>query len=165
MSSAPENNNDKSGSYSEMLGSDYVGTSGKETSGGARNVGERFEKLLSFLEKLPAIDLPAGRKSIGHGFFDDGNWWVKFRIDTEHELAWRHVQELGFVLNYVSVQERLPTTFMPVSPPPYMNGGVEFLSWVIESKDASFTPNRCTEWLEGRLPKPVDDENQWRMDE
>jgi len=126
---------------------------------------ERFEKLLSFLEKLPAMDLPGGRKSIGHGSFENGNWWVKFSLDTNHELAWRHVQELGFVLNYVSVEQRLPTIFMPVSPPPYMNGGVEFLSWVIESKDPSFTPDQCLEWLEGRLPRPVDDLEQWKIDE
>lgn len=124
-----------------------------------------FEKLLRFLERLPAIDLPAGRKSIGSGVFDNGNWWAKFRIDTRHPLAWRHVQELGHVLNYVSVEERLPTVFMPVSPPPYMNGGEEFLSWVIESTDADFSPGKCAEWLEGRLPRPVEDLDEWSLDE
>jgi hypothetical protein len=112
----------------------------------------------------PAIDLPAGRKSIVCGNFDNGNWWVKFRINTKHKLAWRHVQELGYVLNYVSVDERLPTVLMPVSPPPYMNGGEEFLSWVIESTEPDFTPDLCTEWLEGRLPRPVDDLEQWLID-
>lgn len=120
-----------------------------------------FERLLALLEKLPAIDLPAGRQSIGHGSFENGNWWVKFTLNTAHDLAWRHVQELGYVLNYVSIEERLPTVFMPVFPPPYMNGGVEFLSWVIESTEPSFTPTQCAEWLEGRLPKPVEDEKQW----
>jgi hypothetical protein len=124
-----------------------------------------FEKLLGFLEKLPAIDLPAGRKSIGFGLFENGNWWVKFRLDTTHPLAWRHVQELGYVLNYVSLEERLPTVFMPVSAPPYMNGGVEFLSWVIESKEPSFAPDKCVEWLEGRLPRPVEGVEQWNMDD
>jgi hypothetical protein len=126
---------------------------------------DKFDKLLGFLERLPAIDLPAGRESIGLGTFDNGNWWVKFQIDTHHELAWRHVQELGYVLNYVSVEERLPTVFMPVSPPPYMNGGVEFLSWVIESTDPDFAPDKCAEWLEGRLPEPVDDPEQWEFRE
>ena len=124
-----------------------------------------FEPLLAFLEKLPAIDLPAGRKSIGCGVFDNGNWWVKFALQTEHPLAWRHVQELGFVLNYVSVEEPLPTVFMPVSPPPYLNGGVEFLSWVIESSDPTFTPALCFEWLEGRLPRPVSDLAKWSMND
>src|SRR4051812_44622123 len=124
-----------------------------------------FERLLVFLEKLPAIDLPAGRESIGHGTFENGNWWVKFSLDTKHDLAWRHVQELGFVLNYVSVNERLPTVFMPVSPAPYMNGGVEFLSWVIESKDPSFSPDQCAEWLEGRLSPPRDPLEQSKMHE
>ncbi len=73
---------------------------------------------------------------------------------------------MGFVLNYISLKERLPTVFMPVSPPPYMNGGPhDFLSWVIESKDKDFKPSKCAEWLEGRLPRPVDDESQWNTDE
>ena len=126
---------------------------------------DKFEKLLSYLERLPAIDLPAGRKSIGFGDFENGNWWVKFSLKTEHGLAWRHVQELGYVLNYVSLDDRLPTVFMPVSPPPYMNGGVEFLSWVIESTDPEFTPDQCFEWLEGRLPRPVEDLDQWSFDD
>jgi len=62
-----------------------------------------FEKLLAVIEKLPAIFLPAGRKSIGFGSSVDGNWWVKFSLDTKHPLAWRHVQEIGHVLNYLSV--------------------------------------------------------------
>ena len=129
------------------------------------NATHNFEKLLAFIEKLPAIDLLAGRKSIGRGSFENGNWWVKFTLDTTHPLAWRHVQELGHVLNYVSTEERLPTVFMPVSPPPYLNGGVEFLSWVIESTEPSFTPDKCVEWLEGRLPRPVDDLELWKMDD
>ena len=123
-----------------------------------------FEKLLVFLEKLPAVDLPAGRQSIGQGNVENGNWWVKFSLDTTHDLAWRHVQEMGYVLNYVSLDERLPTVFMPVSPPPYLNGGVEFLSWVIESTDPAFTPDKCAEWIEGRIPRPVNDPGQWSMD-
>jgi len=123
-----------------------------------------FERLLSYMVRLPAIKLPAGRKSIGVGHFENGNWWMKFHLNIEHPLAWRHVQELGFVLNYLSVDERLPTVFMPVSPPPYMNGGAEFLSWVIESTDPTFKPDSCAEWLEGRLPRPVDDLAQWDTD-
>ena len=124
-----------------------------------------FEKLLAFMERLPAIDMPAGRNSIGCGSFENGNWWVKFSLVTTHPLAWRHVQELGHVLNCLSVEERLPSVFMPVSPPPYINGGVEYLSWVIESTDPAFTPDKCVEWLEGRLPRPVDDLEQWKIDD
>jgi len=124
----------------------------------------KFGELLTFLERLPSIGFPAGRTSIGCAFADDGTWWCKFSLDTSHSLAWRVVQELGHVLNYLSPEERLPTVFMPVSPPPYMNGGVAFLSWVIESDDAAFSPTECAEWLEGRLPRPVDDPKQWRVD-
>lgn len=62
----------------------------------------------------------------------------------------------------MSLKDRLPTVFLPVSPPPYLNGGPEeFLSWVIESTDRKFTPARAAEWLRGRLPRPVDQRKNW----
>lgn len=123
-----------------------------------------FDELLAFLERLPAIQLPAGRASIGHGRTKNDQWWVKFALDIHHPLAWRVVQELGHVLNYLSVADRLPTVFMPVSPPPYQNGGPhQFLSWVVEGDGASFSPAECARWLEGRLPLPVDDPAQWEI--
>ena len=122
-----------------------------------------FDKLLSFVETLPAIGLPIGRKSIGYGRYPNGNWWVKFALETTHPLAWRHVQELGYVLNLVSFEERLPTVFMPVSPPPYLNGGEEFISWIIASTDGHFTPDECAEWLVDRLPNPVSDTESWLL--
>ncbi len=116
-----------------------------------------LQPLISFLERIPAIQAP-----IGHGRGDDGTWWVKFAIDIRHPLAWHVVQELGHILNYVSLEERLPTVFKPVSPPPYMNGGPDqFLSWVIEAEDPEFTPAGAAEWLEGRLPQPVNDHSGW----
>ena len=120
-----------------------------------------FSPLLTFLEQLPAIHLPGGQKSIGKGVFDNGNWWVKFKLNHEHPLAWRHVQELGFVLNLLSNTERLPTIFKPISPPPYLNGGAEYLSWIIESTVMDFSPALCAEWLEARLPQPVSDLSHW----
>ena len=120
-----------------------------------------FQALKEYLSKIPGIE-----GNMGTGIFDDGRWWVKFTIDIQHELAWRVVQELGHVLNYVSLNERLPTVFMPVSPPPYLNGGPQdHLSWVIESKDKDFAPATCAEWLEGRLPRPVDDLKQWEIED
>ena len=96
---------------------------------------EELEALENYLLRVPGIN-----SLIGRGYFADGNWWVKFKIDINHPLAWQVVQELGFVLNYVSVNERLPTVFMPVSPPPYLNGGPEeFLYWVIEAQNSEFT--------------------------
>src|SRR5262249_29054 len=119
-----------------------------------------FLSLEAFLKRVPAINVIAKGKGA------DGRWWVKFAIDIGHKLAWNVVQEFGFVLNSVSVNERLPTTFMPVSPPPYLNGGpAEYLSWVIECHDPNFKPDRIAEWLEGRLPRPVEDEAQWPSDD
>lgn len=123
-----------------------------------------METLIDYLLRIPAMHLPAGRKSIGSGVAEDGRWWVKFSLDTENPLAWRVVQELGHVLNLLSTDERLPTVFKPVSPPPYMNGGIEYLSWVIEAHDPAFKPAKCVEWLEGRLPQPVDDVTEWADD-
>ena len=114
-----------------------------------------FGQLLAFLDRVPGV------KSLSSGRGDDGRWWVKLAIDIDHPLAWQVVQELGHVLNYISIDERLPAVFMPVSPPPYANGGPkDFLSWMIESRTGEggdFEPNVCAEWLEGRLPRPVDD--------
>jgi hypothetical protein len=62
---------------------------------------------------------------------------VKFSIDIGHPLAWHVVQELGHVMNYLSITDKLPTTFKPVSPPSHLNGGPRtFLAWVIECADA-----------------------------
>ena len=112
-----------------------------------------FDNLRAYLARIPALDC-----RIGSGVEDDA-------IDIQHPLAWNVVQELSHVLNYLSLNERLPTVFMPVSPPPYMNGGpAEFLSWVIECKDKDFTPDDCATCLEGRLPRPVEDIEQWKDD-
>ncbi|MCG2618011.1 hypothetical protein LZZ85_27155 [Terrimonas sp. NA20] len=116
-----------------------------------------FDSLIAFMQKLPGMG-----HSIAKGRTDSGLWWIKFQLDIDHPLSWRVVQELAFVVNYISVEERLPTAFYPVSPPPYLNGGArEFLSWVIESTTPDFTPNDLAQWLEGRLPAPVDDLTQW----
>jgi hypothetical protein len=120
-----------------------------------------FDTLLNFLARVPSI-----KGQVTSGFYDSGLWWVKFRIDIHHPLAWRVVQEFGHILNYMSLTERLPTVFMPVSPPVYLNGGPdEFLSWVIESTDTFFTPELCAEWLEGRLPRPVEAPESWESED
>jgi hypothetical protein len=118
---------------------------------------DEFADLEKYLHRVPGIT-----RSIGKGRFDNGNWWVKFTIDIDHPLAWNVVQEFSTVLNYLSIDDRLPTVFKPVSPPSYLNGGPrDFLSWVIESTRPDFSPKLCAEWLEGRLPRPVDHESQW----
>jgi hypothetical protein len=127
---------------------------------------DEFAELEAYLRRVPAIGPANEGCSFGKGRFPNGNWYVKFSIDIDHPLAWHAVQELGNVLNYLSVTERLPAVFMPVSPPSYLNGGPrEFLSWVIESTAADFSPKTCLEWLEGRLPRPVDDLSQWSSTE
>ena len=119
-----------------------------------------FKALIDYLEKIPAI-----KPSIGRGIDEEGFWWIKFKIDIDNEYAWKVVQELGCVVNYLSMNESLPTRFYPVSPAPYLNGGpADFLSWVIETEDKDFKPETLKEWLEARLPNPVDDLGQWNLE-
>lgn len=118
-------------------------------------------KLIGFLLRIPAIDSAEVEETIG-SHVDGSDWWVKFQIDLDHPLAWRTVQELAFVLNMLSLTERLPTVFKPVSPPPYLNGGpYENLSWVIEGTLEAMRPGTVADWLESRLPQPVEDEDAW----
>ena len=100
------------------------------------SMNEELKEAEAFLKRIPGIE-----GTIGYSISDNGIWWFKFRIDITNEFAWKVVQELGHILNYISVNERLPAIFYPVSPPPYMNGGPEeYLSWIIENKDKEFTP-------------------------
>ena len=114
-----------------------------------------FHSLLGFLARVPAIktnQTPWGEFSTGYD--SDENWWVDFEIDIRNPIAWHVVQEFGFVLNMLSVEERLSAVFKPVSPPPYLNGGPEeFLSWMIESRAKEFTPKLAQQWLESRLTR------------
>lgn len=72
-------------------------------------------------------------------------------------------KNLDMFLNYLSTNERLPTQFLPVSPPPYMNGEAkDFLAWVIQCNHAEFSPDVVCDWLEARLPNPVDNDSNMR---
>jgi hypothetical protein len=116
-----------------------------------------FKSLTEYISRIPAIKVP-----VATGTDEQGFWWIKFKIDIENSLAWHVVQELGCVVNYLSINERLPTSFYPVSPAPYLNGGPsDFLSWIVESMEKDFKPGTLMKWLEGRLPRPVDDLEQW----
>jgi hypothetical protein len=120
-----------------------------------------FKNLESFVQKIPAIT-----GQLGTGTYESGCWWIKFKIDVQNPLAWNVVQELGHIVNYVSLDDRLPTIFYPVSPPPYMNGGpADFLSWIIESTEPDFSPDKMQEWLEERLPRPVENIAKWEIGE
>lgn len=117
-----------------------------------------FDNLVKYLRKIPSIE-----ESISYGL-EKESWWVKFKINIESPLAWNVVQELAHILNYLSLEDRLPTIFMPVSPPPYLNGGPrEFLSWVVEVKSNQFTPDDIKDWLKSRLPDPVNNPRKWQV--
>ena len=123
---------------------------------GKKKRADGLQKLQAYLARVPAI----GSVTVSEA--SEERWWVKFTIDIHHNLAWNVVQELGHVLNYISLNERLPTVFKPVSPPPYMNGGPDdFLSWVIEAQVPWPDAGSIAEVLEGHLPRPVEDEIEW----
>ena len=114
-----------------------------------------FQQLEEYFLRIPGLVGPVGTGS------ESSDWWVKFSVDIKHHSAWNVIQELGHVLNYLFVDERLPTVFKPVSPPPCAAGGLdEFLSWVIECSDLDFVPDAVADWLVGRLPRPVRDLDQ-----
>ena len=120
-----------------------------------------FDRLSQFFSQIPSVQQSG---IVAHGTDGQQAWWFKLNIDIEHPLEWQTVQELGHVLNYLSTNERLPTQFFPVSPPPYMNGEAkDFLAWVIQCNHADFSPDVVCDWLEARLPNPVNDENQWKI--
>jgi len=123
-------------------------------------VEKNITKLVEYLARIPGVSI------ISHDVTPDAYWWIKLDIDIQHPLAWNVVQELGYVLNYISLNEPMPTVFKPVSPPPYLNGGPdEFLSWAIESTFNYIDPGWVAETVEGRLPNPVEDVAQWNFDE
>ena len=116
-------------------------------------------QLVDYLNEIPSVSV------MSSDITPDAYWWVKLNIDIRSKFSWSVVQELGYVLNYISLQEPMPTTFKPVSPPPYMNGGPdEFLSWVIEPTFNYIDPSWVKETLKGRLPNPVNDENEWNAE-
>lgn len=117
-----------------------------------------LDDLAAFISRVPACNAISCRH-------EDWGWWVKLVIDIDDPLAWHAVQELGFVLNYISLNDRLPTVFMPVSPPPYLNGGPkDYLSWVIEG-ETKISPSAVLDELDGRLPRPVENREEWGLDD
>lgn len=117
---------------------------------------EALEELKQFLTRIPGIEV------ISLSDPNEARWWVKLRIDIDSTAAWHVVQGLGYVLNELSLTDRLPTTFKPVSPPPYLNGGPdEFLCWVIEANIPFFDPRVAISYLRERLPDPIADEEAW----
>lgn len=107
-----------------------------------------LEPLVAYFRRIPAIG-----PEIGCGMREDGAWWVKFHIDVTHPGAWKAVMDLGYVLNWLSLADSLPTVFKPVSPPPDMNGNdPQFLLWwVVECVQPSFTPAECAHALDVSL--------------
>jgi hypothetical protein len=126
----------------------------------AQIFGQGIAKLHGFIQHIPAITAVASSAP------DAPYWWVKVRIDLNHRLAWRVVQELAWVCNQLSVEAPLPTVFKPLSPPPYLNGGPhDYLSWVLESTIPFLDAGYVADILEGHLPRPVQHAQEWLLDD
>lgn len=118
---------------------------------------DSFKKLEELITKIPAVKSPVAK-----GTYENGFWWLKFSIDLAHPLAWNVVQHFGHAINYLSISERLSTVFYPVSSPPgATNNPAEALAWIIETTSQDFSPNELAEWLDSRLPNPIDDTKEW----
>ncbi len=119
-----------------------------------------LENIKTLLKKIPCVRFIATSK-IGEPF-----WWLKFGIDINSKIAWAVIQELGHILNYISINDKLPVKFYPVSPPPYINGGPEeFLSWVVEPVIPFVDTNIIYDYLIGRLPENYDKDESWFLEE
>ena len=119
---------------------------------------DRFFKLTNLITDIPTICNP-----IKTGTHENGFWWVKFSIDTSNPLAWNVIQVFAYVINYLSISERLSTVFYPVAQPPFSADSMqECLEWIIESTSQDFLPNELAEWLENRLPDPSNHE-EWKL--
>lgn len=115
-------------------------------------------KLAALIASLPGVENPVAKS--GPNQFC---WWLKFSINKEHPLVWHVIQRLGHVLNYISLDERFDVVFAPVSPPPDMNGGPEFLSWVIEARKRFVNPATIHKALRLHLPKNVRSTREWKI--
>jgi hypothetical protein len=92
------------------------------------------------------------------GRFENGNWWVKFRVDIGDDLAWDIVQLFAFVVNGAALNDPFPTQFFPSAPPPENGGGPrELLSWVIESTKPDFSPDEMRDALCFYIPTDRND--------
>ena len=118
----------------------------------------KLKDLILFINQIPWVEC------IWEDINDEWKWYCKIIIDTKSDLSWNVVQELWHILNYLSIDEKLPTVFYPVSPPPYLNGWPdEFLSWIIENTNSDFSPKLCLDWLKWRLPQPINDLEKWKI--
>ena len=115
-----------------------------------------LSRLADFLGRVPATKVFLTSKP------DVAPWWVSLELDIDAPVVWNVIQELAYVCNGLSLSTTLPVVFKPVSPPPYLNGGPrDFLMWRIEALTHDASPDVLADYLEGRLPQPVDDLSRW----
>lgn len=117
--------------------------------------GQKERKLKKLLERIPCVQ----GSVVGN---NEGGWYIKMSLDLDAKIVWNVIQELSFVLNNLSMTEKLSVVFKPVSPPPYLHGGPDlFLSWVIEPVSRDVDPELIADALVQYLPKPINEEQAW----
>ena len=118
----------------------------------------RGNALSDYLRRIPGLELSFVSEP------GEEPWRIGFSIVITHPLAWDVVQHLAWVLNNLSLQEKLPVRFMPMSAPPYLNGGPRHhLWWVLFSIAPAVDPAEIARVLEDSLPSPVEDVAAWRF--
>lgn len=74
-----------------------------------------LERLVRTLSKIPSLSI------LGNSDDAEPYWWIKLNINISAATAWHVVQELGYIFNNISAEEKLPTVFFPASSPPYLS--------------------------------------------
>ena len=124
-----------------------------------------FDVLKRVLLQIPAIQETWDNKppAIYTGCSEDG-WWMQFPINVHHPLGFDTVQWLAWILNGLCLQEPLPTTFLPSSSCPYLNGPAELtLRWIVDCPVDTMSPSDIAGHLRVNLPRPLHVHSLWKV--
>ena len=94
-----------------------------------------FDWLRKFLNATKATKFVTAR------LFEDGRWWVQFKLDLNHKMIWTVIQELGYVANNMVLIGKLPVKLLPWPSAPENGPPESMLFWRIERYDGRFSPD------------------------
>jgi hypothetical protein len=127
-----------------------------KVTGPRKEIKHNFNKLNTLLLSIPCV------KSVDCYDEMEDLWSCHIRMDLTHEIVWHLIQGIAFVINDTSITGKLPATFYPTSPPPYLNGGpYNYLHWIIRSESPEFIPDYCCEWFINRFPNNPEFNESW----
>jgi hypothetical protein len=116
---------------------------------GVLNAGR--DQLVDFLRQVPSL------RNFRRSAVDFRSWWVSFEIDLSLPLAWKVIRALALNLNNHSANMWLATVFKPIPD----KRPDQPTCWRIESTDPLLDPAEVVQWLEMKLPTPLNDVDAW----